>query len=197
MHNAHNTGDQLPSCVRYVPGWLPEPDAAFDHLSAAIAWEHNDIMLFGRTTKLPRLTCWMGEAEYTYSGVRNTGHRMPQHLATIRAMLAAETGTSFNSCLANFYRDGSDSIGYHSDDEPELGSRPTIASVNLGSPRRFVLRSIVTGDRWSVELGGGDLLVMAGESQSDYRHAVPKTKRVVGPRINLTFRYFQSATAVC
>jgi alkylated DNA repair dioxygenase AlkB len=181
---------ELPPCVRYLPGWLSDPDAVFDELGHAIAWEHNEITIFGRTTTLPRLTCWMGEAEYAYSGVRNAPHPMPQRLATIRDDLVGQTGSEFNSCLANLYRDGSDSIGYHSDDEPELGQRPVIASVNLGAPRRFVLRSVATGQRWTVDLGGGDLLIMSGESQSDYRHAVPKTKRAVGPRINLTFRYF-------
>lgn len=181
---------ELPSCVRYLPGWLPAPETAFDELSAAVPWEQNEMTMFGRITKLPRLTCWMGAAEYSYSGVRNTPHAMPERLTAIRARLVAEVGAEFNSCLANFYRDGTDSIGFHSDDEPELGPRPTIASVNLGSARRFVLRSVATGQRWSVDLGGGDLLLMAGESQAESRHAVPKTKRVVGPRINLTFRYF-------
>jgi alkylated DNA repair dioxygenase AlkB len=190
MHAAATSAAELPGCVRYLPCWLSDPDADFDEFSHTISWEHNDITLFGRTTKLPRLTCWMGEAEYSYSGVRNAPHPMPQRLAAIRDDLARETGAPFNSCLANLYRDGSDSIGYHSDDEPELGPQPVIASVNLGAARRFVLRSLATGQRWSVDLGGGDLLIMSGESQSDYRHAVPKTKRAVGPRINLTFRYF-------
>ena len=94
----------------------------------------------------------------------------------------------FNSCLANLYRDGSDSMGFHSDDEPELGPEPTIASVSLGARRRFVLRHRVTRERWTWDLGEGDLLVMRDESQRDYAHAVPKTTRPVGPRMNLTFR---------
>lgn len=188
-HREDETVD-LPSCIRYLPGWLPDPDSDFDELSRTVAWEHRDITVFGRTAKLPRLTCWMGEADYIYSGVRNTGHPMPERLAVIRAALVHKVGAEFNSCLANFYRDGSDSIGYHSDDEAELGTRPTIASISLGSPRRFLFRSVTTGQRWPVDLGNGDLLIMTGQSQSDYRHAVPKTKRAVGPRINLTFRYF-------
>lgn len=102
-------------------------------------------------------------------------------------------GTEFNSCLANLYRDGSDSMGFHSDDEPELGPQPTIASVSLGSRRRFVLRHRVTRERWTWDLGEGDLLVMRDESQRDYAHAVPKTTRQVGPRMNLTFRHFRAA----
>ena len=83
-------------------------------------------------------------------------------------------------------------MGYHSDDEPELGPRPTIASVSLGDRRTFALRHRVTRDRWTWDLGRGDLLVMTGESQSDYAHAIPKTRRPVGPRLNLTFRWFDS-----
>lgn len=196
MDRGHSCAADLPSCLSYLPGWLPDPDTDFDELSRSVAWEHNDITVFGRTAKLPRLTCWMGEADYTYSGVRNTPHPMPDRLAAIRAELVRQVGAEFNSCLANFYRDGSDSIGYHSDDEAELGTRPTIASISLGAPRRFLFREVATGRRWSVELGNGDLLIMTGASQTDYRHAVPKTKRVVGPRINLTFRYFYPAAEV-
>ena len=98
---------------------------------------------------------------------------------------------AFNSCLANLYRDGSDSMGYHSDNEPELGPEPTIASISLGARRRFVLRHRMTREQWAWELGEGDLLVMRDESQRDYAHAVPKTSRLVGPRMNLTFRLFR------
>ena len=99
---------------------------------------------------------------------------------------------AFNSCLANLYRDGSDSMGYHSDDEPELGPRPTIASISLGARRNFALRHRVSRQRWTWSLGEGDLLVMRAEAQSDYAHAVPKTAKPVGPRMNLTFRVFQA-----
>jgi 2OG-Fe(II) oxygenase superfamily len=99
-------------------------------------------------------------------------------------------GVDFNSCLANLYRDGSDSMGFHSDDEPELGPEPIIASISLGARRRFVLRHRVSRERWSWNLGAGDLLVMRNESQRDYAHAVPKTSRRIGPRMNLTFRQF-------
>jgi alkylated DNA repair dioxygenase AlkB len=115
----------------------------------------------------------------------------PGALVELRHRLRRELGVDFNSCLANLYRDGTDSIGYHSDNESELGRRPTIASVSLGDRRRFVLRHRVTRERWSWDLGYGDLLVMRDESQSDYAHAVPKTSRPVGPRMNLTFRHFQ------
>ncbi len=177
-----------PSCVDYRPRWVPDHEALLSQLSADIAWEQHKITLFGRTVPTPRLTAWVGDAAYTYSGVVNSPKPWPAALAVLRQRLATEIGADFNSCLANLYRDGSDSMGFHSDDEPELGAEPTIASVSLGDRRRFVLRHRTTRQRWSWDLGAGDLLVMRDESQREYAHAVPKTTRPVGIRMNLTFR---------
>jgi alkylated DNA repair dioxygenase AlkB len=100
----------------------------------------------------------------------------------------------FNSVLANLYRDGRDSMGWHSDDEPELGSQPAIGSLSLGATRRFVLKHRNDPSRKLVlELPHGSLLVMRGATQANYRHALPRTSRPVGPRINLTFRQIQSS----
>lgn len=179
-----------PSCVTHRAAWVDAPDDVFDRLSAEIAWEQKDITMFGRTVPTPRLTAWMGDVAYTYSGVLNEPTPWPPTLLALRDRLAGELGVAFNSCLANLYRDGADSMGYHSDDEPELGPRPVIASVSLGARRGFTLRHRVTRERWTWSLGEGDLLVMEGESQTDYAHAVPKTARPIGPRMNLTFRLF-------
>ena len=181
-----------PGCVAYRPGWVPDHAALLDRLRAEISWEQHEITLFGRTVPTPRLTAWMGDAAYAYSGVVNEPTPWPAALAALRQRLSDELGVAFNSCLANLYRDGSDSMGFHSDDEPELGPEPTIASVSLGARRRFVLRHRATRERWTWDLGEGDLLVMRGDSQRDYAHAVPKTTRLIGPRMNLTFRHFQS-----
>ncbi len=177
-----------PDCVRYLPGWQPASEELFEQLRREIGWEQHDITLFGRTVAIPRLTAWIGASAYRYSGVLNEPQPWPGALAAIRQRLSAELGVDFTSCLANLYRNGSDSMGYHSDDEPELGPWPTIASLSLGDRRAFVLRHRLTGQRWSWPLGHGDLLVMAEESQHDYAHAVPKTRKPIGPRINLTFR---------
>lgn len=179
-----------PRCVRYEQGWVGDSGDVFGRLTAEIAWEQKDITMFGRTVPTPRLTAWMGDAAYTYSGVLNEPKPWPPALRAMRDRLAGELGVAFNSCLANLYRDGADSMGYHSDDEPELGPEPTIASVSLGARRGFTLRHRVTRERWSWRLGEGDLLVMEGESQAAYAHAVPKTARPIGPRVNLTFRLF-------
>ena len=179
-----------PVCVDYFPHWLSDLEAVFEDLQAEIGWEQHEITLFGRTLPTPRLTAWVGDGAYRYSGIVNQPQPWPAALAEIRDRLVRELGVEFNSCLANLYRDGSDSMGFHSDDEPELGPRPTIASVSLGARRRFVLRHRVSRERWTWDLGEGDLLVMRAESQRDYAHAIPKTTRPVGPRLNLTFRTF-------
>lgn len=184
--------DDQPPCVDYYPDWVADADQLFAMLRHEIAWEQHAVTLYGRTVRTPRLTAWMGDGAYCYSGIVNEPRPWPPALVELRERLRRELGVDFNSCLANLYRDGTDSMGYHSDDEPELGPRPTIASISLGDRRRFVLRSRATGERWSWDLGGGDLLVMRDESQSDYAHAVPKTSRTVGPRMNLTFRCFRT-----
>lgn len=179
-----------PACVEFWPGWLPAAEAAMAELEAELGWEQLDITVFGRTVPIPRLTAWVGDRAYRYSGVVNQPGPWPPLLASLRDRLQVELGSEFNSCLANLYRDGSDSMGWHSDNEPELGPTPTIASLSLGARRTFVLRHRTSRQRWSWALGEGDLLVMRGDSQAAYAHAVPKTARPVGPRMNLTFRAF-------
>jgi alkylated DNA repair dioxygenase AlkB len=181
-----------PGCVDYFPDWVEDADRLFRVLQDQIAWEQHRLTLYGRTMPTPRLTAWVGDSAYRYSGIVNEPAPWPEALVSLQKRLREELGVDFNSCLANLYRDGTDSMGYHSDNEPELGQRPTIASISLGDRRRFVLRHRTTGERWSWDLGQGDLLVMRDESQSDYAHAVPKTSRPVGPRMNLTFRWFQT-----
>ena len=175
------------------PHWLvPEAaDGLFAALRDGIAWETHRIRLFGREVDSPRLSCWIGDpdAVYRYSGTRFEPRPWPWLLRPIRGRLAHEHGVVFNSVLANLYRDGRDSMGWHSDDEPELGPAPVIASISLGAARRFVLKHRREPDRkLALELGHGSLLVMAGATQRNYRHALPRTARPVGERINLTFR---------
>lgn len=179
-----------PRCIDYYPDWVDDADQLFKLLWEEIAWEQHTIKLYGRAGLTPRLTAWMGDGPYRYSGIVNEPTAWPRALVERRERLQDELGVEFNSCLVNLYRDGADSMGYHSDNEPELGAQPTIASISLGDRRRFVLRHRSTGERWSWNLGHGDLLVMRDESQSNYAHAIPKTSRQVGPRMNLTFRRF-------
>jgi alkylated DNA repair dioxygenase AlkB len=173
--------------------WMPAPAAAAlkATLSRTIPWQTNRIRLFGRWVDSPRLSCWIGDpqARYRYSGTTFEPQPWPQALLPLRRRLGEELGIDFNSVLANLYRDGRDAMGWHSDDEPELGPEPVIASVSLGAARRFVLRR---RDDHSVRrefvLEPGSLLVMRGASQRQWQHAVPRTARLAGARINLTFR---------
>jgi len=184
--------------LRWLPGWLALAEAAalFAHLLAGVSWEVHRIRLFGKLVDSPRLSCCIGDAEasYRYSGTSFAPHPWPPALQPLRARLAAETGVAFNSVLANRYRDGRNAMGWHSDDEKELGARPLIASLSLGATRCFVLRHRQEpGLRQALELSAGGLLLIGGETQRLYRHALPRTAKPVGERINLTFRRIAAA----
>lgn len=179
--------------IEYRPGWLAGEAAErlFAELERELPWSVHRIRLFGREHASPRLSCWIGDADavYRYSGATFAPQPWPAALAAVRARLARELGVRFNSVLANLYRDGRDAMGWHSDDEPELGPAPTIASLSLGAPRRFALKHRrEPAIRQVLVLEPGSLLVMRGATQRDWKHALPRTARAVGPRINLTFR---------
>jgi alkylated DNA repair dioxygenase AlkB len=166
-------------------------NALFDALRHEILWEQHRLRLFGRDVAAPRLSCWIGDAgtAYTYSRVRFEPHAWTPALATLRADLSERFGLHFNSVLANLYRDGRDSMGWHSDAEPELGAEPIIASLSFGAPRRFRFRSReIRKVALEIELAHGSLLMMRGATQRLYQHDLPKTARAAGARINLTFR---------
>jgi len=183
--------------LRFQPAWLAgdAADRLFEALHEALPWSVHRIRLFGREVDSPRLSAWIGDedAVYRYSGTAFTPHPWTDVLSALRLRLQAELGMPFNSVLANLYRDGRDAMGWHSDDEPELGPQPVIASVSLGAPRRFLLKHRKEPTmRAAIELPHGSLLVMSGDTQRLYRHALPRTARPVGPRINLTFRHVDS-----
>ena len=179
--------------IAFDPRWLDAAtaDRLLAELREGIAWETHRIRLFGREHASPRLSSWIGDpdANYLYSGTRFVPRPWPRALRPLRERLCQELGVEFNSVLANRYRDGHDCMGWHSDNEPELGPTPVIASVSLGAVRRFVLKHRDEPERkLAIELPHGSLLVMRGETQRHYRHALPRTARPVGERINLTFR---------
>jgi len=185
--------------LRYDPQFLAADaaDALLHALQAQIPWEQHHVKLFGRTLPAPRLSCWIGDAGavYTYSGTRFAPRPWPPALTALRARLTAACAAPFNSVLANLYRDGTDAMGWHSDDEPELGAAPLIASLSLGAPRRFLLRPRAGGDTRALRLEHGSLLLMGGACQQLYRHALPRTRKPLGARINLTFRQLHIAAA--
>ena len=163
---------------------------AFNQIRDESQWEHPEITIFGNTVLEPRLSTWhneLGEG-YKYSGVMRRAQPFSKTLSDIRKRCSEVTNTPFNSALVNFYRNGQDGVGWHSDNEACNGPEPTIASVSLGATRRFDMRHRKTGETIKIQLESGSLLVMAGKSQQYWVHQVAKTKRVHEPRINLTFR---------
>lgn len=177
----------------HTPGFLAERDA--DRLLSAlrhrISWEQHTVQLFGKEVNCPRLSAWYGDsgATYSYSGSAHVPRRWIPELIGLQRRASKAAGASFNSVLLNRYRDGQDSMGWHADDESELGEEPVIASVSLGATRkmRFRLKSdhACTHEVW---LEHGSLLVMHGTTQRDWHHSLPKTKKVHDERLNLTFR---------
>ena len=185
----------MPDSLQLLPHFLPaaEATALLAHLTETVAWEQRNISLFGKIHPQPRLTAWYGdpEARYTYSGLTWEPRPWLPTLADLRQRLETAADCRFNSVLLNLYRDGRDSMGWHADDEPELGPAPTIASLSLGATRRFRLRPHVSGiaEPFGLDLANGSLLLMHPPTQAEWQHALPKTARPVGPRLNLTFRW--------
>lgn len=168
----------------------PQKSASFfERLSSEIDWQQETIFIYGRHIATPRLAAWYGDAAYTYSGLKHEPRAWTPALSDLRERVEELAKAPFNSVLLNLYRDGSDSMSWHSDDEPELGQNPTIASLSLGGTRRFRLRRKEQHSQsQSLDLEDASLLIMAGALQHNWQHALPKTKRPVSPRINLTFR---------
>lgn len=180
--------------IELYQGFLPAQvaDAFLDTLISTLAWRQEHIRLFGRSYLQPRLLAWYGDSgsDYRYSGVRHTPLPWTAELAELRDAIEGATGARFNSVLANRYRDGQDAMGLHSDDEPELGPEPVIASLSLGAKRVFYLRHRQRRELGSVDLPlpHGSLLIMAGKTQQYWKHGLRRTRRPCGERINLTFR---------
>lgn len=166
-------------------------DAAFAALRTKVTWHQDHLKMFGKLIPVPRLEAWVADEglDYTYSGIHHDPDPWIDELVELRDLSSSHTGTRFNSVLCNLYRDGSDGVDWHADDEPEFGQMPVIASLSLGATRRFDLRRVDDHSiKVELELHHGDLVIMSGTTQTLWRHRVPKTKKPVGERINLTFR---------
>ena len=157
-------------------------------LKALIDWQQQSVRVFGKIHPQPRLTCWYGPTSYLYSGLTLPARELPTWLEPLRRRCEQLAGEKFNSVMCNLYRDGRDSVGWHADDEPIFRQSHAIASLSLGGTRRFLMKRRTGEDRQAFELAHGDVIVMARGMQRDWLHCVPKTKRHVAERINLTFR---------
>lgn len=177
--------------LRFAPAVFKADEPLLQALCAQISWERHHLRLFGREIPSPRLSCWIGDADaaYTYSRVRYEPRPWTPLLTELRRGVGEIAAADFNSVLCNLYRNGQDSMGWHSDAEAELGPRPLIASLSLGATRRFRLRhKRDPALKLELDLPAGSLLLMSGTTQREYRHDLPKAPRVMTPRLNLTFR---------
>ena len=168
-------------------------EAVMNQLINEVPWRAENIVVWGKTYPQPRLTAWYGDngINYTYSGIQLVALPWTHTLIDIKNRIEKFAGTDFNSVLLNYYRSHRDSMGLHSDDEPELGRRPIIAWLSLGEERTLVLKHKTKRDLKSVrlKLASGSLFLMKGETQHCWKHGIEKEKRPCGPRVNLTFRH--------
>ena len=184
--------------VTYLPGALARDvaDECFRQLRREVDWQQEEIVLFGVKRLVPRLVAWYGDVDavYRYSGVEHRPLPWIAPLTELKGLAESLCGQPFNSVLLNLYRDGRDGMGWHADDEPELGPDPAIASLSLGATRRFRMRHRRHRDQTvAIDLEHGSLLLMQGATQHHWLHALPKTSRPAGERINLTFRLVRPA----
>jgi len=182
----------LPPGFRWIPGWV-EPEEArrlFEVLLAETPWEDHVFAMAGRQVPLPRRVAFYGPFPYAYSGILHPARHLPRELDALRARIEQTAGQPFNTVLMNLYRSGSDSVSWHSDDDYPHGGHPGVASLSLGGARRFrIAHKRRSTERYALDLTPGGLLIMSGTSQLEYRHALPKSARAHGQRINLTFRH--------
>lgn len=175
--------------VEYYPQFFDASEELFQRINAEVKFTQNSIRMWGKELPLPRVESWIGDKAYTYSGLTLKPHPWTSSIYLIKEQIEKYLSQDFNSCLVNLYRTGEDYVGPHADDEKELGSEPFIASVSLGASRRFVMKHRYEKDRQcEVFLQSGDLLVMKGAFQHFWLHSLPKMKKEMNPRINLTFR---------
>ena len=167
-----------------------DADRIFSSALNEIPWETSTIKMYGKEVLIPRLQCWIGDpgCEYAYSGKSLQGYDFFEPLIEIRSLIQNQLGIYFNSVLANLYRDGNDSMGFHADDEPELGNNPVIASLSLGAERPLVFQNKAKTETKTFDQPYGSLMLMQGATQSAWKHGIRKSKKISEPRINFTFR---------
>lgn len=178
--------------LEYYPHFFLDTKINFDLLKEKIHWTQDEILLYGKVHKIPRMQAWYGDTgcEYSYSGVSLKRNQWSDFLFGLKSEIENSTGFQFNGCLCNLYRDGNDYVSWHSDDEPELGKNPIIASASFGGERKFVMMHKFNKgiEKFELVLEDKSLLVMKGRTQHFWKHQIAKTKKNVGARVNLTFR---------
>ncbi|MFT6796313.1 MAG: alkylated DNA repair dioxygenase AlkB [Maribacter sp.] len=181
------------SAITYYPNFMDSivADDYFTLLKYNTAWQQDDIKVFGKVYAQPRLTALYANNNkpYSYSNITMKPYEFTKELQCIKEKIEVLSKCNFTTCLLNLYRDGKDSNGWHADNEKELGQNPAIASISLGEPRYFHLKHNTIPDlKHKILLEHGSLLLMTGETQHFWKHQIPKTAKLIGERINLTFR---------
>ena len=178
--------------VYYFENFLEEQLSKqfFQNLHKNIYWEHDEFLMYGKKIITKRKVAWYGSKEFDYSYSNKTwkARTWTEELVKIKQLIEAASKDVFNSCLLNLYHEGSEGMGWHRDNEKELQPLATIASLSLGGDRKFAFKHKATKETLSLTLHNGSLLLMKGTIQQHWLHQLPKTKKVVDPRINLTFR---------
>jgi alkylated DNA repair dioxygenase AlkB len=178
--------------VNYYGKILTSKEATqyLDLLMQNILWKNDEVILFGKHIVTKRKTAWYGDSDYLYTYSNITKQALPwtKELSGLKQMVEEFAGVKFNSCLLNLYHNGDEGMGWHSDDEESLGKNNTIASLSLGAERRFLFKHKQTKQIISFILEHGSLLIMKDATQRNWLHSLPKSKNIVQPRINLTFR---------
>jgi alkylated DNA repair dioxygenase AlkB len=178
--------------VNYYGKILTYQDANqyLEMLKQNILWKNDEVILFGKHIVTKRKTAWYGDSDYLYTYSNITKQALPwtKELSGLKQMVEEFAGVKFNSCLLNLYHNGDEGMGWHSDDEESLGKNNTIASLSLGAERKFLFKHKQTKQIISFILEHGSLLIMKDATQRNWLHSLPKSKNIVQPRINLTFR---------
>ncbi|MCP4911924.1 MAG: alpha-ketoglutarate-dependent dioxygenase AlkB [Oligoflexia bacterium] len=180
----------IPNQVVYIPDYFSNACEFKDLLASEITWSQGRVKIFGKEHATPRLQSWVADEGITYKYSGKTNHPLPwtATLEKLRNQLNKSFNLELNSALCNWYRNGEDSNGWHSDNEPELGQNPTILSLSFGATRKFQLKNRETGELINLSLEEGSLLIMFGESQKQWKHQIPKQRRVLDDRVNITLR---------
>ena len=195
MQRPNANPQQLPNGFSYQRSALSGQKSLdlFYYLQQNLPWQQPVTTVYGKTGPIPRLQCFISDSniEYGYSQSKLTVEPWPDVLLAMRKRLERHLQQPFNSLLINYYRDGNDTMGWHSDDEIELGAQPTIVCVSLGAERALKIKNKASNKVSEIKLHSGSCLVMHGDSQRDYQHAIAKKTTLIHPRISLTFRYIK------
>ena len=173
-----------------IPAFACTTEFDWEECLSSLDLQQENIHIFGKTVHQPRLSAFYGDTgvSYVYSKREFVGLPWTSALVVLKTAIELETGLHFNSALVNYYRDGKDSMGLHADNEPELGQNPVIASMNFGVARKMVFRRNGTAEKLEIDLNHGDLLIMSGALQHNWKHEIPKQRKIIGARLNITFR---------